>query len=86
MAPIIIANQSKNANIGKNCSNGISQRNDIDALLSINKQKATMEWQAPGKQGLYDPYYEHEACGVGFIVNIDGKRSNKVNILYLGMC
>lgn len=36
-------------------------------------------WQLPEKQGLYDPVNEHEACGVGFIVAIDGKRSHKVN-------
>ncbi|XP_017842989.1 glutamate synthase [NADH], amyloplastic isoform X2 [Drosophila busckii] len=37
-----------------------------------------MPWEAPGKQGLYDPQNEHEACGVGFIVAIDGKRSHKI--------
>lgn len=35
-------------------------------------------WVPPVKQGLYDPGNEHEACGVGFIVAIDGARSNKV--------
>jgi glutamate synthase (NADH) len=37
-----------------------------------------MDWEAPVAQGLYDPLNEHEACGVGFIVAIDGKRSHKV--------
>ncbi|XP_030386111.1 glutamate synthase [NADH], amyloplastic isoform X2 [Scaptodrosophila lebanonensis] len=37
-----------------------------------------MPWEAPRAQGLYDPQNEHEACGVGFIVNIDGKRSHKI--------
>ncbi|KAL9904496.1 uncharacterized protein ACN2A1_004827 isoform 1-T2 [Glossina fuscipes fuscipes] len=37
-----------------------------------------LPWEAPGKQGLYDPQNEHEACGVGFIVAIDGKRSHKI--------
>ena len=32
----------------------------------------------PKKVGLYDPKYEKDACGVGFIVNIEGKTSNKV--------
>lgn len=36
------------------------------------------EWKIPIKQGLYDPQNEHEACGVGFIVAIDGKKSHKV--------
>ena len=31
-----------------------------------------------GPQGLYDPSYEHDACGVGFVVNIDGKTSHAV--------
>ena len=34
--------------------------------------------QAPKAQGLYDPRYEHDACGVAFVVNIKGKRSNRV--------
>ncbi|XP_052750454.1 uncharacterized protein LOC113511910 [Galleria mellonella] len=37
-----------------------------------------MEWEGPSKQGLYDPQNEHEACGVGFVVAIDGKRSHKI--------
>jgi glutamate synthase (ferredoxin) len=30
------------------------------------------------KQGLYDPWYEHDSCGVGFVVNIKGKKSHKI--------
>ena len=26
----------------------------------------------PGKIGLYDPQYERDACGMGFVVNIKG--------------
>ena len=29
-------------------------------------------------QGLYDPRFEHDACGVGFVVNIDGTRSHDI--------
>jgi glutamate synthase (NADPH/NADH) large chain len=29
-------------------------------------------------QGLYDPSMEHDACGVGFIANIKGKKSHKI--------
>ena len=32
----------------------------------------------PKKQGLYDPEYEKDACGVGYVVSIDGNASNKV--------
>src|SRR6266545_3007957 len=30
----------------------------------------------PEKQGLYDPQYEHDACGVGFVVDMKGRRSH----------
>jgi glutamate synthase (NADPH/NADH) large chain len=32
----------------------------------------------PQAQGLYDPRYEHDACGVGFVVNIKGRKSHAV--------
>lgn len=32
----------------------------------------------PKKQGLYDPNFEHDACGIGTIVNIDGKKSHEI--------
>ena len=32
----------------------------------------------PEKQGLYDPAYEHDACGVGFIVDMKGRKSHKI--------
>ncbi|HWP22608.1 MAG TPA: glutamate synthase central domain-containing protein, partial [Candidatus Binatia bacterium] len=32
----------------------------------------------PKKQGLYDPAFEHDACGVGFVVNIKGEKSHEI--------
>ena len=32
----------------------------------------------PAKQGLYDPAFEHDACGVGFVVDIKGRASHKI--------
>jgi glutamate synthase (NADPH) large chain len=32
----------------------------------------------PEKQGLYDPQFEHDACGVGFVANIKGKKSHEI--------
>ena len=32
----------------------------------------------PGKQGLYDPQFEHDACGFGFVVDIQGRKSNHI--------
>ncbi len=30
------------------------------------------------RQGLYDPRFEHDSCGVGFIVNIKGEKSHQI--------
>ncbi|MFM2177314.1 MAG: hypothetical protein RL015_1412 [Verrucomicrobiota bacterium] len=32
----------------------------------------------PPKQGLYDPNNEHDACGVGFVCHMKGKKSHKI--------
>ena len=32
----------------------------------------------PRRQGLYDPNNEHDACGVGLVVNIKGKKSHDI--------
>ncbi|MEI6101894.1 MAG: glutamate synthase central domain-containing protein, partial [Eubacteriales bacterium] len=32
----------------------------------------------PNKQGLYDPIMEHDACGMGFVVDINGGRSHTI--------
>ncbi|HEY9764473.1 MAG TPA: glutamate synthase large subunit [Trichocoleus sp.] len=34
--------------------------------------------QTPSKQGLYDPQFEHDACGVGFIVHMKGSPSHSI--------
>src|SRR5512137_4892 len=49
----------------------------------------------PPKQGLYDPQFEHDACGVGFVVNIKGQKSHEIveqgirileNLAHRGAC
>ena len=32
----------------------------------------------PPRDGLYDPVNEHDACGVGFMVNVHGKKSHLI--------
>ena len=32
----------------------------------------------PSKQGLYDPQFEHDACGVGFVVHMKGRKSHEI--------
>src|SRR5207302_10918756 len=34
------------------------------------------QYGLPPKQGLYDPQYEHDACGVGFVVDLKGRKSH----------
>ncbi len=47
------------------------------------------------KQGLYDPQFEHDNCGMGFIVNLDGAKTHDVikkgieiliNLTHRGAC
>ena len=33
---------------------------------------------SPPAQGLYDPAHEHDACGVGFVAHIKGRRSHTI--------
>ncbi|MBV8454759.1 MAG: glutamate synthase subunit alpha, partial [Deltaproteobacteria bacterium] len=49
----------------------------------------------PKAQGLYNPEHEHDACGVGFVVNIRGERSHEIvlkglqvldNLTHRGAC
>ncbi len=34
--------------------------------------------KAPGPSGLYDPRNEHDSCGVSFVANLKGQRSNEL--------
>ncbi|MFP5077189.1 glutamate synthase large subunit [Rhizobium sp. YIM 134829] len=39
---------------------------------------ATIPAGIPGKQGLYDPRHEHDACGVGFVAHMKGVKSHQI--------
>ena len=55
-----------------------------------------MNWsELPSAQGLYDPKQEHDACGVGFVVDIQGRESHSIvvqaltvlkNLMHRGAC
>jgi glutamate synthase domain-containing protein 2/glutamate synthase domain-containing protein 1/glutamate synthase domain-containing protein 3 len=64
-------------------------REGSDPRLSQKRQ------EPPNAIGLYDPIHEHDACGVGFVVDIQGRRSHTVveqglrvlvNLLHRGAC
>src|SRR5215475_7228664 len=49
----------------------------------------------PLAQGLYEPRHEHDACGVGFVVDVKGRKSPAIvrqalsvliNLLHRGAC
>ena len=37
-----------------------------------------MRFHLSEKQGLYDPSFEHDSCGVGFVFDVKGKRTNNL--------
>jgi len=41
-------------------------------------QKPGQKPTGPAQQGLYNPQYEHDACGVGFVVQMKGKVSHDI--------
>ena len=43
-----------------------------------NRQRQGRRSGPPPRTGLYDPQFEHEACGVGFVVNIKGRKSHGI--------
>ena len=49
-------------------------------LSNLSKGEWTMKkWRdLPQPQGLYDPRNEHDACGIGFVAHIKGKRSYSI--------
>ncbi|MFR9757294.1 glutamate synthase large subunit [Streptomyces sp. TR06-5] len=40
--------------------------------------RAALEAAHPAKQGMYDPRYEHDACGVGFVATLTGVPSHEL--------
>lgn len=58
-------------------------------------QKNNPQINMPATEGLYDPAYEHDSCGVGFVVDIKGRKSHKIvtnaitilkNLIHRGAC
>jgi len=48
-------------------------------MQSDNRKQTVRKTNGPpAKQGLYDPQFEHDACGVGFVVNVKGRKSHEI--------
>src|SRR4030066_14649 len=68
---------------------------EIIGLKGERKSCVMKPFGFPPKQGLYDPQYEHDSCGIGFVVNTKGKKSNDIvrhaltvlkNLYHRGAC
>ena len=68
---------------------------NITRQESEEERRAEGQISAPPAQGLYDPRFEHDACGLGFVVHIKGKKSHQlvtdalkilVNLDHRGAC
>jgi glutamate synthase (NADPH/NADH) large chain len=46
--------------------------------LLLNRELTVISRHLPEAQGLYDPRNEHDACGVGFVAHIKGKKSHAI--------
>ena len=45
---------------------------------NVNKRHTDMTKGKEDRRGLYNPENEHDACGVGMVVNIHGNKSHEL--------
>jgi len=57
---------------------GRRQRPHQDPRMRIQMRSNMNHSGFPRKQGLYDPGNEHDACGVGFVADIKGRKSHAI--------
>src|SRR2546430_12713756 len=74
-------------------------RSGVTFALNLDTEENGMSKATPAglpeAQGLYSPGHEHDACGVGFVVDMKGRRSHAIvaqalevlkNLLHRGAC
>ena len=59
----------------KECETSKTHKKNHDFLLLSVVFKMN---KYPQKQGLYNPIFEHDSCGVGFVVHIKNHKSHKI--------
>ena len=52
--------------------------NLYDGLANSSQEIGSSKLKRNTAEGLYDPRQEHDACGLGFIANMKGKKSHKI--------
>ena len=50
----------------------------MNTRISEQKSSEQLQLGPPPKQGLYDPQFEHDACGLGFVVNVKGRKAHQI--------
>lgn len=61
----------------------MNKRRNMKSEINIMEQRSnptihTYDKMDRRKEGLYDPAHEHDACGVGMIVNLNGSKSHEL--------
>jgi glutamate synthase (NADPH/NADH) large chain len=59
-------------------SRRVKMTNLYDGLANSSQEIGSSKLKRNTAEGLYDPRQEHDACGLGFIANMKGKKSHKI--------
>src|SRR5215203_859102 len=62
----------------KQRANVVPRRQLVATMTTGEPMRAAFQAAHPAKQGLYDPRYEHDACGVGFVATLTGEASHEL--------
>ena len=76
-------------------SENVDRRTRSNTIVPHGNDASSPSSGLPEAVGLYDPRFEHDACGVGFVVHIKGRRSHAIieqglellrNLAHRGAC
>ena len=56
----------------------VQQRPKRPSITDRDGDRPVDRVSPPAPQGLYHPDYEHDSCGIGFVVNIQGQKSHDI--------
>ena len=56
----------------------------VPCVENDRRVEETMPTRIPAAQGLYDPRFEHDACGVSFVVDIKGRARHEIVRMGIG--
>ncbi|MBC8041630.1 MAG: glutamate synthase subunit alpha, partial [Opitutaceae bacterium] len=53
-------------------------KNPASPAPASSPRQPAARFGRPAKQGLYDPWFEHDACGVGFVADLKGRATHEI--------